>query len=125
MLPFVEVIAPYALTKRHGDFLYAPPQGLHLFHEGSFVGPFVYPYTFKFDLEKFQRTYRVDRSKPQPIRFLCRGGPYTLLGPGQGRLPPRLPTAGWHDVPARDGPARTRPVLAHHLRRTRLAYGRA
>ena len=80
MLPFVEVIAPYALTKRHGDFLYAPPQGLHLFHDGNFVGPFVYPYTFKFDLEKFQRTYRVDRSNPQPIRFLCRGGPYTLWG---------------------------------------------
>ena len=26
MVPFVEVIAPYDQTKRHGDFLYAPPQ---------------------------------------------------------------------------------------------------
>ena len=25
-VPFVEVIAPYNQTKRHGDFLYAPPQ---------------------------------------------------------------------------------------------------
>lgn len=80
MLPFVEVVAPYSLTKRHGDFLYAPPQGVHLFHEGSFVGPFVYPYAFKFDLDKFQRTYAVDRGTPQPIRFLCRGDPYRLWG---------------------------------------------
>src|SRR5580765_828871 len=55
MLPFVEALAPYGLTKRHGDFLYAPPQTVHLFHKGEFVGPFVYPYTFKFDLERFQR----------------------------------------------------------------------
>jgi len=80
MLPFVEVIAPYALTKRHGDFLYAPPQSLHLIHEGRFVGPFVYPYSFKFDLEKFQRTYRIDGSAPQPIRFLCRADAYELWG---------------------------------------------
>ena len=26
VVPFVEVIAPYNQTKRHGDFLYAPPQ---------------------------------------------------------------------------------------------------
>src|SRR5689334_22569196 len=60
MLPFVEVLAPYALMKRHGDFLYAPPQGVHLFHDGQFLGPFVYPYSFKFDLERFQRSYVVD-----------------------------------------------------------------
>jgi peptide/nickel transport system permease protein len=80
MLPFVEVVAPYPLTQRHGDFIYAPPQGIHLIHDGSFVGPFVYPYEFKFDLEKFQRTYKVDRSKPEPVRFLCRGEPYRLWG---------------------------------------------
>ncbi|WP_215897203.1 hypothetical protein, partial [Acinetobacter baumannii] len=79
-LPFVEVIAPYPLTKRHGDFLYAPPQGIHLFHQGSFVGPFVYPYTFKFDLDRFQRTYQVDRSAPQPLRFLCQGDEYKFWG---------------------------------------------
>jgi ABC-type antimicrobial peptide transport system permease subunit len=26
LIPFVEVIAPYNPAKRHGDFLYAPPQ---------------------------------------------------------------------------------------------------
>jgi peptide/nickel transport system permease protein len=80
MVPFVEVIAPYNQTKRHGDFLYAPPQGLHLFHEGRFVGPFVYPYKFTFNTETFKRDYVQDRTGPQPIRFICRGDAYDFWG---------------------------------------------
>ncbi len=80
MLPFVEAIAPYGLTKRNGDFLYAPPQGIHLFHEGTLQRPFVYPYAFKFNMETFRRDYVVDRTRPQPIRFLCRGDGYHFLG---------------------------------------------
>jgi peptide/nickel transport system permease protein len=76
VVPFVEIVAPYNHTKRHGDFLYAPPQGLHLFHEGRFVGPFVYPYKFEFNVETFRRDYTIDRAAPQPIRFLCRGDAY-------------------------------------------------
>ena len=79
-VPFVELLAPYEQTRRNGDFLYAPPQPVHLFHEGSFVGPFVYPYKFTFNLETFRRDYTVDRSTPQPIRFFCRGDPYVLWG---------------------------------------------
>jgi peptide/nickel transport system permease protein len=80
MVPFVEVIAPYNQTKRHGDFLYAPPQGLHLFHDGRFVGPFVYPYKFTFNTETFKRDYVQDRTGPQPIRFICRGDAYDFWG---------------------------------------------
>lgn len=80
MLPFVEVVAPYRLAQRHSDHLSAPPQGVHLFHEGSFKGPFVYPYTFKFDLETFKRQYIVDETKPQPLRFLCQGESYDFWG---------------------------------------------
>ena len=47
LVPLVEVIAPYNQTKRNGDFLYAPPQGVHLMHEGRFIGPFTYPYTYR------------------------------------------------------------------------------
>ncbi len=93
MVPFVEVIAPYNQTKRNGDFLYAPPQPIHLFHEGGLRTPFVYPYQFTFNLETFQRDYVVDRSNPQPIRFFCRGDDYELWGllPAQFHLvcPPR------------------------------------
>jgi peptide/nickel transport system permease protein len=80
MVPFVEVIAPYNQTRRHGDFLYAPPQSIHLFHKGTLVGPFVYPYRFTFNLETFQRDYIVDRSAPQRVRFLCSGEDYDLWG---------------------------------------------
>ncbi len=80
MVPFVEVIAPYNQTKRHGDFLYAPPQPVHLFHDGDFIGPYVYPYKFTFNLETFRRDYVVDATKPQPIRFFCRGDAYEFWG---------------------------------------------
>ena len=80
MVPFVEMIAPYNYTKRHGDFLYAPPQSVHLMHEGRLVGPFVYPYKFTFDIESFRRVYTIDTSTPQPVRFLCRADGYDFWG---------------------------------------------
>lgn len=80
IVPFVEVIAPYNQTKRNGDFLYAPPQGIHLMQEGRLMAPFVYPYTYSFDLENFRRVYTVDTSRPQSIRFFCRGDDYEFWG---------------------------------------------
>lgn len=93
IVPFVEVIAPYSQSQRNGDFLYAPPQRVHLMHEGQFVGPFVYPYEYRFDLDTFRRVYTVDTSRPQPIRFFCLGEGYDFWGlvPGNVHLfcPPR------------------------------------
>lgn len=80
LIPFVEVVAPYEVSHRHNYFMYAPPQPIHLFHEGQFVGPFVYPYSFTFDMGRFQRDYSVDKSTPQPIRFFCRGDTYKFWG---------------------------------------------
>jgi peptide/nickel transport system permease protein len=80
MVPFVEIIAPYNQTKRHGDFLYAPPQGVHLFHEGRFIGPFVYPTSFTFNQDTFRRDYVPDRTRPQALRFFCRADAYELWG---------------------------------------------
>ena len=37
-----EFLAPYGLQSRNVDFIFSPPQSVHLFHEGSFKGPFVY-----------------------------------------------------------------------------------
>ncbi|HEV7438937.1 MAG TPA: ABC transporter permease [Methylobacterium sp.] len=79
-IPMVEFLAPYEQNKRHGDALYAPPQAMHLFHEGRLLGPFVYPYRAHFDIESFQRSYIVDTSAPQPLRFLCRGEAYHYFG---------------------------------------------
>ena len=75
---FSEAIAPYDLHKRHQKFVYAPPQMVHLFHEGSFVGPFVYPYEFKLNMETLKREYTTDTSRPQRIRFFCYGDEYNF-----------------------------------------------
>jgi peptide/nickel transport system permease protein len=83
-LPFVEVIAPYAIGQRNGQHLSAPPQPVHLFHEGAFRGPFVYPYTFRFNLDTFQREYIVDRKQPEKLRFFCSGAPYEFWGMFKG-----------------------------------------
>ena len=34
-----EFLAPYNYQARHADFIYAPPQGIHLFADAGFVGP--------------------------------------------------------------------------------------
>jgi peptide/nickel transport system permease protein len=73
-----EFIAPYDLHNRHSGFIFAPPQGIHVFHEGSFVGPFVYPLDFKLNMETLKREYTADTSKPQPIRFFCSGESYNF-----------------------------------------------
>ena len=80
LVPVVEIVAPYNQTRRNGDFIYAPPQPVHLFHDGRFLGPFVYPYRFTFNMETFHRDYVVDETKPQALRFFCSGDAYELWG---------------------------------------------
>ncbi|MEO1091245.1 MAG: ABC transporter permease [Pseudomonadota bacterium] len=75
-----EFLAPYGLDSRNEDFVYAPPQQLQLFHDGRFVGPFVYGYGFTLDLDTLQRVYETDERAVQPLRFFCRGAPYKFWG---------------------------------------------
>jgi len=71
-----EVLAPYELHARNSRHIYAPPQKLHLFHEGAFVGPFVYGHSMRLNLTTLKREYEADTSKVQPLRFFCRGDEY-------------------------------------------------
>ena len=75
-----EMLAPYNLHNRHTNFIYAPPQSVHFFHEGDFVGPFVYGYSFKLNMENLQREYTPDPTKVQPMRFFCLGDEYEWWG---------------------------------------------
>ncbi len=75
-----EVLAPYGLNTRDSRNIYAPPQRVHLFHEGSFVGPFVYGYTMKLNLETMKREFSADESKVEPLRFFCQGDDYEFWG---------------------------------------------
>lgn len=79
-VPFAEVIAPYGPNARSAQNLYAPPQIIRFFHEGSFIGPFVYEHKSTLNLEKFRREYSEDRTKVSPIRFFCSGAPYKFWG---------------------------------------------
>ncbi|WP_067221995.1 ABC transporter permease [Stappia indica] len=79
-VPFAEVIAPYTPNQRSNDHLYAPPQTLRMFHEGSFVGPFVYGLKADIDLETVRWVYTEDREDVQPLRFLCFGSEYKFWG---------------------------------------------
>lgn len=71
-----EFIAPYNLQTRNADFIFAPPQAVHFFHEGDFVGPFVYGQTYNLNMETLKREYTTNTSAVQPLRFFCRGDKY-------------------------------------------------
>jgi len=71
-----EFIAPYNLHTRDTTHIYAPPQRVHFFHEGSLVGPFVYGTNMKLNLETLKREYTDDPAKLYKVRFFCFGDEY-------------------------------------------------
>ncbi|WVT77017.1 ABC transporter permease (plasmid) [Sinorhizobium chiapasense] len=75
-----EFLAPYNLHTRNMDYIYAPPQAVHLFHEGEFVGPFVYGRTMTLDMDTLKRNYADDTKDVQRLRFFCRGDSYRFWG---------------------------------------------
>ena len=81
-----EVLAPYDLHTRNTDFIYAPPQGIHLFHDGSLVGPFVYGLDYELNMETLKREYTPNPDKIQKLRFFCLGDDYEFWGVIDGRF---------------------------------------
>ncbi|WP_281016874.1 MULTISPECIES: ABC transporter permease [unclassified Minwuia] len=75
-----EMVAPYDLHTRDAKHILAPPQSINLFHEGEFVGPFVYGYTLTKDQVMRQRIYTEDKTQVQPLQFFCFGDEYEYLG---------------------------------------------
>ena len=83
---FSEVIAPYNLHTRHTDFIYSPPQRIHLFHNGELIGPFVYGRDYQLDMEILKRTYPERKDDVQPLRFFCSGDAYEFWGLFEARF---------------------------------------
>jgi peptide/nickel transport system permease protein len=81
-----EMIAPYDLHTRNTEFIFAPPQEIHFFHEGRFLGPFVYGYQYKLNMENLRREYSENRADVQPLRFFCLGDSYQFWGLVEGRF---------------------------------------
>jgi peptide/nickel transport system permease protein len=75
-----EFLAPYNLHTRNINSIYAPPQSLHMFHEGEFIGPFVYGNRFTLNLSTLSREYKEDTTKIYRVQFFCRGDAYKFWG---------------------------------------------
>lgn len=80
MILISEFLAPYNLHTRNVDFIYSPPQPVRLFHDGQFIGPFVYGRTMNLNMETLKREYADDTNDVQRIRFFCRGDAYKFWG---------------------------------------------
>ncbi len=89
-----EFLAPYQLSSRHTDHIFAPPQSLHLFHEGQFVGPFVYGFDYRLNMENLRREYTPNPNKIEKLQFFCRGDRYYYMGLVQGNLHLVCPAPG-------------------------------
>ncbi|MER9872977.1 ABC transporter permease [Mesorhizobium sp. M0195] len=75
-----EFLAPYDLHTRNMDYIYSPPQRVHLFHNGQFVGPFVYGRQMTLDMDTLKRNYIEQQDDVQRIRFFCKGDKYRFWG---------------------------------------------
>jgi len=71
-----EFIAPYNYQTRNTDNIYSPPQRVHFFHKGEFIGPFVYGNDFRLNMDNLKREYTPNPDKPERIRFFCNGDSY-------------------------------------------------
>lgn len=77
---FADFIGPYNSGQFHQQLGSAPPTPIHFFHEGHFVGPFVYAMVRTFDPESGAASFKEDESRIYPIRLFARGDPYRMFG---------------------------------------------
>lgn len=89
-----EFLAPYNLHTRHINFIYSPPQSVHLFDNGEFVGPFVYGWSYSLNMENLKREYAEDKGKIYPVRFFCFGDTYKFWGAIPGSFHFACPAEG-------------------------------
>lgn len=80
---FGNFIAPQGTEQYNGKYVNCGPTQLHLFHEGRFVGPFVYGLASERNPETYMLEFVEDETQIFPIRFLVQGdkrAAYKLLG---------------------------------------------
>ncbi len=87
LLPFMEVIAPYPPNAFDEDNVFAPPQGLYLYHDGAFFGLHTYATATVYDADTGLVKRTADTATPLPVRlFASCGEPYRLLGLVEARF---------------------------------------
>ncbi|HJU19406.1 MAG TPA: ABC transporter permease [Stellaceae bacterium] len=91
---FCEFLAPYGVDTRNVDFIYAPPQAVHILYRGRLVPPYVEGYDYHLDMDRLERIYTPDPAKRQTIRFFCHGDGYRFWGLFRGDLHLFCPARG-------------------------------
>ena len=91
---FCEFLAPYALDSRHTDFIYAPPQRVHIFNDGRLAWPYVEGFRYRLDMTDLRRVYTPDPAQHHAIRFFCRGDSYHYWGLIPGNVHFMCPAEG-------------------------------
>ena len=92
---FCEFLAPYGLDTRNTDFIYSPPQRVHLFDaDGHLRAPFVYGTDYRLDMTQLRRVYTPDPAKVETLRWFCHGDPYRWWGVIPGDLHLVCPAKG-------------------------------
>ena len=95
LLPFMEVVTPYEPNAFDEDNVFAPPQGLYLYHNGEFTGLHTYPTATVYDPATGLVKAVTDRETPMPVRLLANcGEPYRLLGLIEARFHIYCPPEG-------------------------------
>ncbi|MBN1285746.1 MAG: ABC transporter permease [Anaerolineae bacterium] len=74
-----EFFAPKLFTWYDKNYVYAPPQQIHLIRDGQ-LAPFVYGYKFERDPKSYKKTWLVDEETIIPIGLFVSGEPYKILG---------------------------------------------
>ncbi len=77
---FAGFIAPYGLEDYDKTYQNTAPSKIHLFHEGEFVGPFVYSVKKYNNPETFRVEITEDTSEYYKLKLFARGGEYKILG---------------------------------------------
>lgn len=72
-----DFLAPYGANQRFIQYLYAPPQALHVDLRQGF---YIHALTRKVDQETLLTTYSPDTARRIPVRFFVHGEPYKLAG---------------------------------------------
>jgi peptide/nickel transport system permease protein len=77
---FGNFLAPSNLTAYNAETKDAPPTKVHLFHEGKFIGPFVYGLSSRRNPETFLREYTEVKDDVYRMRFFVHGPGYKFWG---------------------------------------------
>ena len=79
-----DFLAPFSATRFNPDYIYAPPQRLHLFDKtpdgGNVFRMHVLGYNLEVDPKTYEVTHKVDPKNKIPIGLFVRGEPYRLFG---------------------------------------------